>query len=632
MTSKRLTPELEQEILQVTQEKLKIAENYFYTYLDPVITEAYQIYEADPEYYKRLFPRLSQEVGNIQTADVMAKVEWILPQLLRIFFGSDDIVVIRGRTEEDDKSAKLMQALVNWQLQVLNPSYMVFYHWFKDALITGVGYIKCYWERIYDYKTVEEVIDVGLVEYYREDENIRNFRVLKDLGNGLVKVRYELKYPRVNQPVVEFVPSWEVVFTPDGKRLEECSFVAHRKRVSADYLRRKGREGVYKNYEEAIERGSNSYSVVPSQAMFQQLPDILAFRTQDSTNPQFWLYECYTKYDINGDGLLEDVIVTLCNNVVLAVQENVYKRPPIFMLSPVPEPARIVGRGLAHLIGQYQNIKTFLLRQIILNLALTNQPKIAVDVSSVEVEDLLNNNAFIRIKPLADGKQAIFPVVAPPPNPQSFNMLEWVEMQLENESGVTRYNQGLDARSLNKTATGVSLIMQASSARIENIARLFAETAITDLFRFLVYLNQLFITEETVIRLLNEPLVIKPDDLKGEFDLIVNVGVAVSSKQETLTALDKILNIQLQLMQLGIVTPQQVQNTVERMLETLGFKNTKEFVGGQNGVGEPAGGIYNQPAQERNGGQESSGVLRGLMGSLFSEPPSDTLQGVAEQS
>lgn len=613
----------------ILQAKIKDAEHYWNTYVDPVLTEAYQIYDADPEYYRRLFPALSETIGHIQTSDVLSKVEWILPSLLRIFFSTDDIVIIQGRTTEDDEPAKTMQALINWQLQVQNSAYMQFYKWFKDALITGVGFLKCYWDRLYDYKRVEEVISIGLVEFFKNDENVRGFTVLEELDNGLVRVRYEVKYPKRNQPVIEHLPPWEVIFLPDAQSLEECSFVAHRKRVSADYLRRKEREGVYKNVEEAIERGVKPYNAIFSTALSQQLGDVLFVKSKtygerDEGNAQYWLYECYTKLDVNDDGLLEDVIVTMCNGVVLAVQENIYRRPPIFMLTPLPEPSRIWGRGLAHVIGQYQNIKTLLLRQMLLGLALANNPKLAVDVASVEITDLLNNNAFVRIKPGADPRSAVFPIINPPPNPQTLPFLEFIEVQLENESGITRYSQGLEARSLNKTATGINLIMQASNARIENIARLFAETGVTELFRFLIYLNQLFIAEETVIRLLGRTITVRPDDLKGEFDLIVNVGVGVISKQETLLALERIYNLQLQLMQFGLVTPEQLKHTVERMIEALGFKNTEAFVGGRH----DAGGIPTQNTTTGFEGQGSPALLQQLMEGVLRNRSGNPIQGM----
>lgn len=626
-----------EQIRAIVQSKLQSAEQYFQQELDPLLDEAYKIYNADPDYYRKKFPILSQAIGDIQTADVASKVEWALPSLLRIFFGSDDVISVKGRTAEDDEKAEKIQALINWQLTVQNQGFMTFYRWFKDALVTGYGYVKCYWERIPEWREHEEIVEIANAEIYRNNSSIKDFEILEDFGNGLVRVRYKVKYLKKNQPVLEHVPVWELCFIPDGRYLHECSFVAHRKVVTADYLRRKAKEGIYQNVEEAIRAGSEDPTL--SQTEWEQdRAKALGYTVyepqgeQDEGNRKITIYECYTKLDINGDGLLEDVIVTLANGVVLRVQENIYRRPPFFLLSPVPDLHRVGGKGFAQLIGQYQHIKTALIRQMLLSLALSNEPKLLVDPAGVHIEDLISNKRFVRRKPTGT-QRPVEPLYQPGPNSQSFSFLEFTEVQLENESGITRYSQGLDARSLNKTATGIQLIMNASNQRLEMIARIFAETGIRDLFRFLIELNQRFIDQAVVIRLLNSPLEITPDDLTGEFDLVVNAGVGIASKQETLQTLQQVLQLQLQLMDLGIVTPKNIYNTVKKLFEELGYKNVEDFltmpeVVNAGGAGQ-VGGV--PPEGEAGGGmlQLLERLVQGAQGEGLSGMANGSGEGVA---
>ena len=68
--------------------------------------------------------------------------------------------------------------------------------------------------------------------------------------------------------------------------------------------------------------------------------------------------------------------------------------------------------------------------------------------------------------------------------------MEYLEGQKENRTGITRYNQGLDANSLNKTATGISAILGQSAQRLELVARMFAETGISELFRLWLALTK----------------------------------------------------------------------------------------------------------------------------------------------
>ena len=134
------------ELLAKVMQDIEQAENYFRTYIEPKVLEAYQLYNADKDYYAKLFPKL-QNLSSIVSSDVADKIEWAMPSLMRIFFGSEDVVSIKGRTAEDDRQAEVMQKLINFQIQRLNPGFMIFYRRFKDAFITGLGIVKCYSKR-----------------------------------------------------------------------------------------------------------------------------------------------------------------------------------------------------------------------------------------------------------------------------------------------------------------------------------------------------------------------------------------------------------------------------------------------------------------------------------------------------
>jgi hypothetical protein len=55
--------------------------------------------------------------------------------------------------------------------------------------------------------------------------------------------------------------------------------------------------------------------------------------------------------------------------------------------------------------------------------------------------------------------------------------MEYMAGVLENRTGMTRYNQGLDADSLNKTASGINMVMSAAQQRQELIARTWPKPA-----------------------------------------------------------------------------------------------------------------------------------------------------------
>ena len=130
------------------------------------------------------------------------------------------------------------------------------------------------------------------------------------------------------------------------------------------------------------------------------------------------------------------------------------------------------------------------------------------------------------------------------------------------------------------TATGISAIMSASNQRLELIARRFAETGILELYRFLISLNQKFIDQETIIRLTNKTVNIKPDDLSGNFDLVVNAGIGIATKESTMMNLQSIMTALMQVSSAGaqITTTTNVYNFFKKWLEEAGFKNYADYI------------------------------------------------------
>lgn len=415
--------------------------------------ERYQIYFADKEYYKKMFPKLSK-TSSVVSTDVTDTIEWALPSLMKVFTGGDDVISISGVDAQDDHNAEIMQDLISFQLQRQNHFFPILYNWMKDALITGLGVVKCYWDREEGYEPVQCVL---------------NFQSLQALINTGVKIEsisapdkygdytvvYDSTFYLKNAPKIENILISDFLYSPDAKSLDDANFVAHKKRVTMSYLRKMEQQGVYANVEEVKpEHWHSKYGLNEADTEMEEVlgDQYYGFHSAaEEAREEVTLYECYTKIDINGDGILEDMIITLCQDHILRCEPNYMGRHPFFAISPTQDPHRIWSkRSYAELVGEIQNLKVALIRQIIHNLALTNDPKMILAPDAINVDDFNKGRAVIRKKP---GYQMNDVAMSMPVNqiaPYTFNFLEWTEGQKEQRTGVTRYNQGLDASSLNK--------------------------------------------------------------------------------------------------------------------------------------------------------------------------------------
>lgn len=571
--------DIDKSLVTAIQRDISDAENYQDSVILPTVKERYEIYYADKDYYAKKFPRLSK-VSSLVSTDVTDTIEWALPSLIKVFTGGDEVVTVQGSSEEDDKNAEIMQELLVYQLQRQNRFFPILYNWMKDALITGMGIIKCYWDRKEDYQLLEQSMNMRAFQELQQ-QNIKIQSVKGPDEFGILRVQYLSPYYVKNAPVLENILVSELLYSSDAKTLDEANFVAHKKKVTMSYLREKEQQGIYANVDQITPKPLTG--ILNDDMVEQVIGDNYQGMGQeaDDARAEVTLYECYTKIDWDNDGVLEDMIVTIVDDVILRVEPNYMGRHPFFAISPTKDPHRIwVKRSYAELIGELQDLKVALTRQIVQNIALTNDPKMILAEDAINIDDYVKGRAVIRKKANHAMQDVAMSMPVNQLSPYTYQFLEYIESQKENRTGITRYNQGLDASTLNKTASGINAIMGASTQRLELIARMFAETGVYELFRFMIGLNQKFIDQETVIRLTNQELAISPDDLQGNFDLVVNAGISIASKESTQMMLQSMLTALMQVRAAGIpiVTPENVYNLFKKWIEAAGFKNYADYI------------------------------------------------------
>lgn len=579
MDSESVLQDLNKTVVRYVQNDIQRAEAYQASIVEPAVRERYEIYYADKDYYRQKFPILSK-TSDLVSTDVADTIEWALPSLMKVFTGSDEVITIAGVTEEDDTKAETMQELLVYQLQRQNNFFTVLYNWIKDSLIIGMGIIKCYWERTEGYTTETAVLNnEALQALTQTGVTIEDIQGPDQFGD--FSVTYQLPYYRKNAPKLENILVSEFLYSPDAKSLEEANFVAHKRKVTMSYLREREAQGVYANIDDI--RVNGNYNGMNVDQVEQVIGDnyVDINKDEQTARQEVVIYECYTKIDINNDGILEDMIITICGDTIIRMEQNYMGRHPFFAISPTKDPHRIwVKRSYAELIGELQDLKVALTRQIMQNVALTNDPKMLLDESAINIDDFVQGRKVIRMKAGHSMNEVAMPMNITPLAPQTFQFLEWIEGQKENRTGITRYNQGLDANSLNKTATGISAILGQSAQRLELVARMFAETGLSELFRFMVSLNQKFIDQQTVIRLTNKELKISPEDLDGSFDLIVNAGISIATKESTIMATQTLLTALMQANAGGymVSTPENIYNLFKKWIESIGFKNYGDYI------------------------------------------------------
>ena len=80
------------------------------------------------------------------STDVADTVEGLMPSLMDIFAGSDEVVRFEPVGPEDEAAAQQETDYVNHVFMQQNPGFMTLYSFVKDALLSKVGVVKVWWE------------------------------------------------------------------------------------------------------------------------------------------------------------------------------------------------------------------------------------------------------------------------------------------------------------------------------------------------------------------------------------------------------------------------------------------------------------------------------------------------------
>ncbi len=76
------------------------------------------------------------------STDVADTIEGLMPSLMDIFAGSDEVVRFEPVGPEDEAAAQQETDYVNHVFMQQNPGFMILYSFIKDALLSKVGIVK----------------------------------------------------------------------------------------------------------------------------------------------------------------------------------------------------------------------------------------------------------------------------------------------------------------------------------------------------------------------------------------------------------------------------------------------------------------------------------------------------------
>ena len=556
--------------------------------------------------------------SQVVSSDVFDAVEGMLPHLIKTFTASDDAVVFEPEGQEDEAAAAQRTDLCNYVFYRQNNGFVLMYEWFKDALLQKNGVVKYWWddsvtetEEQYagltegQYLTLKQEEGVEILDQssYDDPDAVKQKQamiekigamppqmganpqmMLAQIEAAPLPQLYDCKVKitkAANQVRIKAIAPEEFGISSKHNciSIQDAPFVHHRSKMTISALRQMGCP------EEVIDEigaddGSDNKPETLARNRFVD-EDTNGLESDDSLR-EVYVTDCYIRLDFDEDGIAELRHVIKPGSAIWINEKC--SHIPFAAITPIIMPHRFIGKSIAEIVMDVQFVSSVLWRQMLNNLYLTNNPQKVVlgsagGVIQADLDRLMTSRVggiLVEYTPNAIRNQEV-PFVAG----SSFPMMEYLQTVKENRTGNTRYNQGTDADSLNKTARGIQMIQNAAQQKLDLIARIFAETGVKDLFRGIAYFLSKYSTKAMTVRLRNQWVDVDPRQWKTQFDMTVNVGLGTGNKDAQLVHLRAMAESHKILMEMGrgyMVTDQNVYNLHRKMAENMGFKHPDMFV------------------------------------------------------
>jgi hypothetical protein len=533
--------------------------------------------------------------SSVISPDVRDAIGWVMPTLIRIFTSGERVCEFEPEEEGDIESAKQATEYVNFIWNRDNSGFMNFYTWFFDGLLSKEGTLKIYWNKTektkrerysgLDDATFAKVVNQEGVTVSEHTEYQQPVIMPTLRGEGapteVSKTFHDLvitKTQKCGRVCVDPIPPEEYLISRDARTAAEARLEGHKRRRTLSDLIEEGYPKDKVNDLVSDEAAStDGQEIVRDEGSAQDV----TMGLQQPLNPamrQVWVYECYIKVDVDGDGIAEMRKVT-CAGPGYAILDNVaWDAPkPFVSLTPLPLPHRKVGLALADITKIWQLLRTTILRQYLDNLYLSNnQREEVVAKFIVDPQEALSHKPGQKIRVTQPG--SIVPIAVPQIGSAALEGLNYLDQLKENATGVSARTQGLGSNKLHDTARGEQMLMTAAMGKIELIARVYAETGVKEAFRLIHKLACMYQDQPRMVRLTGKDFVpVDPSQWNADMDMTVSVGLGTGDPERQLFAATAIGTLQEKLFPMGMVTPDNAMQTCEMVVNATGQKGVERF-------------------------------------------------------
>ena len=470
--------------------------------------------------------------------------EWKYPALEDPLLSAANLYNIAPRNPGDAEAAKQNSQVLNYQWNTKVNKTKLITDIIRTVVDEGTVIVKTGWESDTAIREVEEEVPV----YASPEESImmmqqavesgqmspEQAQAMLETGEPMVKgTEIQLVEKEVlikNQPSYEVCLNANVIIDPtcDGV-VSDALFAIHEydtsyaELLADEYYEEDGESfGIYHNIEH----------VEPDDGD----PDYDAYKSVESNNFEFVdkprkrmrAYEYWGYWDIQGDGALVSIVATWIGNTMIRLEENPFPhgRIPFSVATYMPVKKSVWGEPDAALLKENQESIGKMTRAIHDITARQAVGQEFIDENffpSPSQKNSYEKGNTVYYRSGFNPQQAIYRKDVQQVGSTPFDVINWQAQDASELTGTKAFSGPGGAKMGGAKQDRDS--MDATAKRELSILRRLSDMLFVDMARMTISMNQVFLSEEEVIRVTDKEFVtIKRDDLQGEFDLKIKVS------------------------------------------------------------------------------------------------------------
>lgn len=543
--------------------------------------------EKGLEYFKgemrdvKALPNRSKAVS----LDVADAIETILPDLVEIFTGGEDVASFAPVGQEDEKQAEQETDYVLHTVFNENPGWLTFTSVFKDALQAKTGVFKWWWEEGCEEEEQLKGKTAVELEMASKDGEISDVTLSEETIEGETHeplYDFTVKRKAEGKVIIDTVAPEDITVAKDTVWLPKATYCATRSRPRAQKL-------VAQGIDEDLVAKLPSYTQARDNSI-EQARDTVDESSITGNGDASWtmrqveVVEHYIRIYEGEDEKIYQVLTGGEGDGCVLLRKQEVNAIQLSAITPFLVTHRFYGESIADKLIEIQKIKTALMRMTLdagyfaLNQRATIDMSLANDFT---VSDYLRNEPGVPIR--AKGQNAITPIVSGGLNYDPLAHLEYFSTVAEQRTGIVRNAQGLNPDTLHDTAKGAMALMQAAQKRMRMIARTFAETGVKDLYVGVHALLRQHATKERTSRLRNKWVPVNPTSWATRNDMVIEVGLGASGREHDMMVMDRLAADQAAIVEAQggisgpLLQPQNIYALAVKRAEKAGIKNPEAY-------------------------------------------------------